>query len=58
MKPYDELKLLNVEEVSRILEVTKKTVTRYCHQENGLPYYKIGNKFRFSLNDVLNFKNK
>lgn len=57
MKPGEELKLLNVEEAARILNLSKKTVIRYCHKENGLPYYLIGDQFRFSLTDIINFKN-
>lgn len=56
MKLIEDLKMVNVEEASRILEVSKKTVTRLCHQEGGLPYYKIGNQFRFALKDIIYFK--
>lgn len=56
MKLIEDLQLLNVEEASRILNISKKTVIRACHQSGGLPYYKIGNQFRFGLKDVMHYK--
>lgn len=56
MKLIEDLKLINVEEASRMLDISKKTTIRLCHQEGGLPYYKIGNQFRFSLKDVIQYK--
>ena len=57
MKSIDEIKLLKPEQAGYILGVTKRTVLRYC-QEGDLPYYRIGNQYRFSMKDVLKFRKK
>ena len=56
MKSIENIKLLKPEQAGYILGVSKRSVLRYCQE--GLPYYKIGNQYRFDMRDVLKYRKK
>lgn len=56
MRVVNRKKFLTLAQVSRILDVSERTVLRYCNQ--GLNYYRFGKLYRFSLSDVQEFSKK
>ena len=58
MKSLQDSSLLTTDEASRILEVSSKTVLRFCQRkEDSLPHFLLGDRYRFLLTDLIQFKN-
>lgn len=50
-------KLLNINELSTLLQVSVPTLYRWVHQKK-IPYVKLGGKLRFAPEDITNFISK
>ena len=50
-------RLLTVSEASQMLDISNKKLIRFC-QLGDIQYFKIGKQYRFTIETILNFKNK
>lgn len=56
MKSINHFRLIKPEQAARMLGVTERSVYRYCKQ--GLKHYRFGNQYRFTISDIIEFRNK
>ena len=57
LKKFLSNRLLTVSEASQMLGFSKKKLIRLCQSEQII-YFKIGKQYRFTIETILNFKNK
>ena len=50
--------VLNINELSIIINFKKRTIYNWIHREKGFPYKKWGKSVRFRLDDVINWLEK